>query len=76
MKIYMIQGKEYNHIRGLWTNSDTLVDWVLTQTYSWTEAAGETDLDAFMEANQLSVYEDGDPNSGKWIEWSELFPTE
>lgn len=76
MKIYMIHDKEFNTIQGVWTNPDTLVDWVLTQRYSWTETTGETDLDVFMDRNQLSIFKDGVDHSGKYIPWSELFPTE
>lgn len=76
-KIYMVRSKEFNRtIKGIWTNPDKLVDWVLTQRYSWTEATGETDLDVFMGRNQLSTFKDGVDHSEQYLPWSDLFPTE
>ena len=75
-KIYMIRSKEFNIIQGIWTNPDTLVDWVRSCRYSWTEVTRETDLDVFMDRNQLSVFQDGIEHSEKHLPWSELFPTE
>lgn len=73
--IYMVKSKKYGDIKGIWTNPDELVDWVLTQEYSWAKAAGETDLDVFMERNQLSTFKNGVEHSKKFIPWSDLFPT-
>ncbi len=75
MNIYMIRSKEFNTIQGLWTNKDKLIEWVLTQKYPWTAEIDETDLDAFMDQNQLSVFKDGIPGRTS-IPWSDLFPME
>lgn len=71
--IYMIQRKEYDRVLGLWTDLDEMLAWVSRQTYSWTEATGETDLDVFMNRNWVVEYQDGGGH-GKSLPWEEIIP--
>ena len=73
MTIYMIQGKEYDHIEGLWTDVDQMLDWISNQAHSWDERTGETELEVFMKENQLLEYQDGGCR-GEYISWDEVIP--
>lgn len=77
MTIYMIQSRDIENIKGLWTDLDEMLAWVSRQTYSWTEATGEatgeTDLDVFMKRNRVVEYQDGG-GYGEYLPWHEIIP--
>jgi hypothetical protein len=72
----MIKSKQHNHVRGLWTDVDKMIKWVLAQKYSWTGSTQETDLDSCMEANQVFRFQTNEDMPGERVDWSEFFPTE
>jgi hypothetical protein len=75
MTVYMVRSS-YNTIRGLWTNVDKMIEWVLAQKYSCTGSTAATDLDACMNDNQVTRFQTNEDSIGERVEWSEFFPTE
>lgn len=77
MKIYMIQSRVYDSIRGLWTDIDDMVAYIARRCPNLNIGDYDTDLEEFMKSHWVFEYEANNPNkSRRLVDWSEFFPTE